>query len=87
MKVKGINRSKMYAEIIEILKERNLTAHEIALIMFRKNLIAYPIRGECQPRITELKNLGKVRVVAIKEDFETRKMVSVYSLVRGAENE
>lgn len=77
----------MYAEIIGILKEKDLTAHEIALIMFKKNLIAYPIRGECQPRITELKNLGKVRVIAVKEDFETRKMVSVYSLIRGTENE
>lgn len=76
-----VNRKNMYRWIYNILKGDEMTAKEIAVVLYYKGLIPYPVRQATAPRLTEMEHTGKVKVVGTKVDFETKKSVSIYACV------
>lgn len=83
MNVEPIKREILYIRIMQELKGKRLTAHEIADNLHKKNYITYPHRQMVAPRLTELERMERVEVVGKKFDEETKKTVSVYSIRNG----
>ena len=76
-----VDKQKRYSQIKEILTDwGELTAKQIAVIMYRKGYAPTPERNYSSPRLTELCISGEVEVIGkIKCEF-TGKTVSVYKL-------
>lgn len=79
-----INKSKRkrYEQILEILKGREMTAKEVAVEMYNRNLTDSTDRNYSQPRLYELVNMNYVEIVGKKICEYTNKKVSVYRLKR-----
>lgn len=76
-----IDKAKRYNQIISILKDRELTAKEIAVIMYKKYYIPTTERNFTAPRLTELLQMGVVEIVGKKKCEYTGKTVSIYRLL------
>lgn len=89
--VKAVNRNNMYKWILQVLRGdmdcpwgwdcTELTAREIAVVLCRNGYIPLAIRQATAPRLTELVEFGKVRVVGHKVDEQSKKTVSIYKVV------
>lgn len=78
----SINKNTRYMQIREILKNKELTAKEIAVAMKRKRYTPNDDRNNAAPRLTELEMIFHLVVVVGKKKCQyTNKMVSVYKLV------
>lgn len=77
---KTVDKAKRYSQIKEILKGKELTAKEIAVVMFERHYIPTTERNFTAPRLTELVKKGEVEIVGQKKCIYTGKTVSVYSL-------
>ena len=75
-----VDRQKRYKQIIECLKERDMTAKEIAVKMMMRGDIPTSERNFVSPRLTELGRVGVVEPVGKKICAYTGKKVSVWSL-------
>lgn len=94
--VKPINRNNMYKWILSVLNGemdipfgwdyRELTAREIATVLYRNGYIPIAIRQATAPRLTELLRLGKVEVTGRKVDEQSKKTVSIYKVVTNEKN-
>lgn len=74
-----IDRNKLYRQILEVLADRQMTAHEIAREMYERKMIPKPERQAVAPRISELLNeKGLLDAVGKKPDFESGKLVGVF---------
>ena len=67
-----------YEQILDRLKNREMTAKEIAVELFDLGLIPSTERNYTAPRLTELTKLGFVKVVGKKKCKWTGKQVAVY---------
>lgn len=77
-----LDRETLNQHIISTLKEgKALTAREIAVIMYNKKYIPYPVRQAVAPRLTELEAEDVVEVIDKVYDQVTKRMVAVYRLV------
>lgn len=75
-----VDRSKRYREIIDVLQGKELTAKEIAHILWHKKLIPTPERNFTAPRLTELSQRGIVEPIGKKKCAWTGRTVAVYKL-------
>ena len=76
-----IDKQKRYSQIKEILSEYGeLTAKQVAVIMFKKGFIPTSERNFSGPRLTELCISGEVEVIGKTRCEFTGKKVSVYQL-------
>jgi hypothetical protein len=67
--------------ILELLERRPMTADELTEIMLHLRLIPYYDRNFVAPRLTELKEAGKVEVVSKKYCKRTDRQVAVWKLL------
>ena len=91
MQAKPVNRNNMYKWILSVLQGEmdipfgwdctELTAREIAVVLWRNGYIPLAIRQATAPRLTELVDRGKVEVVGSKLDETSKKTVSIYRAV------
>lgn len=65
--------------ILEILGERKMTATEIAEVLYQKGITPYYERNFAAPRLTELKEEGKVITVGKKYCDKTGRMIAVWA--------
>ena len=76
-----IDKNKRYAQIKEILKDfGELTAKEVAIVMYKRGYTPTSERNWCHPRLTELCISGEVEVIGKTKCEYTGKTVSVYKL-------
>ena len=80
MEVTPIDRNRFYRLITEALSNNELTAREIAEVLFLRGFIMTATRQEVAPRLTELEKMERVEVVGSKVDVLTKKRVSIYRL-------
>ncbi len=71
------NTQKRYEQILDKL-DKPKTAKEIAVELFKLELIPSAERNYTAPRLTELEKLGKVKVTGKKKCEYTGKMVAMY---------
>lgn len=71
-------KKKRYEQILNRLRDREMTAKEIAVEMFELGMIASTERNYTAPRLTELEKMGYVEVIGKKKCEWTGKMVAVY---------
>jgi len=64
--------------ILKVLEGRELTATEIAEILLKMGLIPYYERNFAAPRLTELKQEGKVRTVGKRRCEKTGRAAAVW---------
>lgn len=77
-----VDKETIYKHILSILKSgKAMTAREIAVCMYEKYLVPFPVRQAAAPRLTELEYRGLVKVVGKTFDEITRRNVAVYKLV------
>lgn len=78
----SINKNTRYMQIRDVLKNKEMTAKEIAVAMKRKKYTSSCDRNNAAPRLTELEMIHHLVVVVGKKKYKyTGKMVSVYKLV------
>lgn len=75
-----VDKQKRYAQIIECLEVKPMTAKEIAVMMWMKGYIPNSERNFTAPRLTELSQEGVVEPFAKKKCLYTGKTVAVYRL-------
>jgi hypothetical protein len=75
-----INKKKKarYEQILEILSNKEMTAKEVAVEMYKKGLTDSTDRNYSQPRLFELVQMNYVEVVGKKVCEYTKKKVAVY---------
>lgn len=78
-----VDKVKRYSQIIECLKEKPMTAKEVAVRMLQKGYIPTSERNFTAPRLTEMSHRGIVEPIGKKKCHYTGKMVAVYSLLQG----
>lgn len=76
------NKRKRYEQILEILKNKEMTAKEVAVEMYKRGFTDSADRNYSQPRLYELVNMHYVEVVGKKVCEYTNKKVSVYKIKR-----
>lgn len=81
------NKRKRYEQILDILKGKEMTAKEVAVEMYNRNLTDSTDRNYSQPRLYELVNMNYVEIVGKKVCEYTNKKVSVYRLKRSGTKE
>lgn len=81
-----------YHEVLKTLGERqqmvidylynngDMTASELAHVMYNDDKIISPERNMVQPRLNELVKLGIVKVIGKRLDTNTSRQVSVYEI-------
>lgn len=75
-----VDRVKRYSQIIECLRERPMTAKEIAVRMAQKGYIPTSERNFAAPRLTEMSYRGIVEPIGKTKCEYTGKTVAVYQL-------
>lgn len=76
-----VDKKKRYAQIKEILAERGqLTAKQIAILMYKKGYTPTSERNFSSPRLTELCISGEVEIIGKERCEFSGKKVSVYQL-------
>ena len=82
MELTPVKREVLYRWIEKVLTEHDkLTAREIAVILHKEGVVAYPLRDSVHPRLTEMCKMCKVKVCGSKTDHVTHKKVSIYRLL------
>lgn len=76
----SVDKQKRYAQIIECLQVKPMTAKEIAVMMFNKGMIPTSERNFTAPRLTEMSQNGIVEPYGKKRCEYTGKTVAVYRL-------
>lgn len=76
-----VDKNLRYAQILEILSNREMTAKEIAVEMCRKHYTPTAERNFVSPRLTELGRKGIVEPIAKKKCQFTGKSVSVWRAI------
>lgn len=76
----SVNRKLRYEQILECLREKPMTAKEIAATLHEKGLTPTSERNFSSPRLTELSQQGLVEPIGKVKCKYTGKLVSVYSL-------
>ena len=71
--------------ILEILGNREMTANEIAELLYIRGVTPFYERNFAAPRLTELKAAGKVEVVGKRFSCKTGRKISVWKQVELAE--
>lgn len=69
-----------YVQILDRLKNREMTAKEIAVELFDLGLIPSTERNYTAPRLTELEKMGLVKVIDKRKCQYTGKTVAVYEI-------
>lgn len=75
-------RKIRYEQILDRLMTGEKTAKEIAVELFELQLIPSTERNYTAPRLTELEQMGLVKVVSKKKCKYTGKMVAVYKIAQ-----
>lgn len=70
--------SERHKQILEILKDREMTTREIAQELFNRKYTNTSDVNNARPRITELESLGFVKTDKTKKCNITNKEVAVY---------
>lgn len=73
-----VDKQKRYQQILEILGDKEMTAKEIAQVMYEKGYTPTNERNFSSPRITEMLINGRLEVVGKKKCEWTGKSVSVF---------
>lgn len=73
-----VDRKKRYKQILEVLGDKEMTAKEIAVEMYKRGYSYTAERNVAAPRLTELTEKGKVEPVYKKKCEYSHKMVAVY---------
>ena len=73
-------RKKRYEEILDRLMTGTKTAKEVAIELFDLGYIPSTERNYTAPRLTELVNMGLVKVIDKKKCDYTGKTVAVYEI-------
>lgn len=76
-----VDKQLRYKQIIECLKDKQLTAKELAVALYEKGYIPTTERNFTAPRLTELSNTGVVEPIGKKKCEYTGKKVAVYRLI------
>ncbi len=77
----SVDRKKRYAQVMDILKGRTMTAKEVAVEMNLRGFVPTSERNFAAPRLTELVDRGIVEVVGKRKCQYSNKMVAMYKLV------
>lgn len=75
------NKQKRYEQILDKLNKPK-TAKEIAVELFESGVVLSADRNFTAPRLTELEQQGKVKVINKKKCKYTGKMVAVYEITQ-----
>ena len=78
-----VNKALRYKQIIECLRERPMSAKQVAVMMYHKGYIPTTERNFTAPRLTELTYKGIVEPVGKTKCSYTGKTVAVYALREG----
>lgn len=76
----SVDKQKRYAQIIECLEGKQMTAKEIAVEMWKRGYIPNSERNFTAPRLTELSKDGVVEPIGKVKCEYTGKTVAVYRL-------
>lgn len=74
----ALDKEKRYIQILSVLEDKEMTAKEIAVELFKKGLIPTSERNFVSPRLTEMSIDGRVEPTGKKKCSYTGKRVSVY---------
>ena len=72
-----------YTQIMDILGDAQMTVDEVIDGMMEKRYLLYPDRNSVAPRMTELYQEGRLRIVGRKKSPRTKRSVSVYEAKKG----
>lgn len=75
-----VDKNLRYSQILECLSDKEMTAKEIAVEMYKKGYIPSDERNFTAPRLTELSIKGIVEPIEKKKCTYTGKTVSVYKI-------
>lgn len=75
-----VDKNLRYSQILECLSDKEMTAKEIAVEMYKKGYIPSDERNFTAPRLTELSIKGIVEPINKKKCTYTGKTVSVYKV-------
>ena len=78
------NKRKRYEQILKILKNKEMTAKEVAVEMYKNGFTDSADRNYSHPRLKELVDMGYVELAGKKVCEYTNKTVSVYRLKQNA---
>ena len=78
-----VDKKKRYREILECLADKELTAKEIAVLMYQKGYIPTTERNYTSPRLCEMAKVGIVEPIGKKICRYTGKKVSVWRVCDG----
>ena len=76
-----VNKALRYAQIKECLRNKELTAKEIAVAMQKKGYIPTSERNFVSPRLTEMMQKGIVEPIGKKACTYTGRTVAVWQLI------
>ena len=76
---KAVDRQKRYAQILDILGTRMMTAKEIAVEMRKRGYTDSDDQNNAAPRLTEMSHKGIVEPAGKKICNYTGKLVAVYA--------
>ena len=77
----SVDCKKRYAQVMDILKGRTMTAKEVAVEMNLRGFAPTSERNFAAPRLTELARNGLVEVVGKRKCQYSNKMVAMYRLI------
>ncbi len=66
------------AQVLEVMGGGSYTVDEVIDLMMERGYLRYPDRNSVAPRLTELMQLGHVKVSGKRKSGKTGKTVSVY---------
>jgi len=75
-----VDKQRRYKEIMECLREGDMTAKECAVVMMNKGYIPTSERNFTAPRLTEMSKAGMVEPVGKKKCQYTGRTVAVYAV-------
>lgn len=75
-----VDKQRRYKEIMECLREGDMTAKECAVVMMNKGYIPTSERNFTAPRLTEMTKAGMVEPVGKKKCQYTGRTVAVYTV-------
>lgn len=74
-----------YTQIMDILGDAQMTVDEVIDGMMEKRYLLYPVRNSVAPRMTELYQNGKLRIVGRKKSPRTNRSISIYEVKKEKE--
>lgn len=80
---RSVDKAKRYSQILEILTDLGpLTAKEVAVELHRRGFTGSDDRNMAAPRLTEMLQDGKVKVICKAKCLYTGKTVAVFERVK-----